>query len=164
MTEGVSHYWAPAMMIFARAVLLTTTLAICVAGSGTDGAASVVPQFRWAQRKGSVTLAVEVPRAEPDVQFDPSGLVTFSARSARDGNLYALSLDLFRPINATRCSYVVRPTEVRISVEKATSGRHWPRLLKTTRRLWNMKRDWQLFQEERREGVRWNDDADRPWE
>ena len=100
----------------------------------------------------------------PSVTFSPDGVVTFAASSSKTGFSYALELDLFRPINATSCSFTVKPTEVRLQVLKARSGRHWPRLLKGREKLWNMKRDWDLFVEERREDVKWNDEADRPWE
>ena len=146
--------------------LLACLLLACLATAVGQQEAVLVPEFRWSQRKGALAIAIEIPRVSgtPSVTFSPDGTVTFAASSTKTGRSYALELDLFRPINSSNCTFTVKPTEVRLHVQKARWGRHWPRLLKGRGKLWNMKKDWDMFVEERREGVKWNDEADRPWE
>lgn len=64
--------------------------------------------------------------------------------------------------NLTHCQ--VNTRNVRCVIIKSLSESYWPHLLKDGRKPKNMKIDWSQWLDEDKDGVRWNDDVDRPWE
>ncbi len=106
---------------------------------------------------------------------------------------YAFSLQLLKPINVSKSTCSVRARDVSCVLEKAVEERHWPRsraarkpcraprltplttcraprLTPLTRLLLSetkpalLSTDWSSWIDEEKDGVRWNDLADRPWE
>ena len=95
---------------------------------------------------------------------------------------YAFSLQLLKPINVSKSTCFVRARDVSCVLEKAVEERHWPRsraarkpchalhLTPLTRLLLSetkpalLSTDWSSWIDEEKDGVRWNDLADRPWE
>lgn len=64
--------------------------------------------------------------------------------------------------NLTHCQ--VNTRNVRCVLIKSVAEPYWPYLLKGGKKPKNMKIDWSQWLDEDKDGVRWNDDVDRPWE
>ena len=64
--------------------------------------------------------------------------------------------------NLTHCQ--VNTRNVRCVLIKEKSEGYWPHLLTGGDKPKNMKIDWSQWLDEDKDGVRWNDDVDRPWE
>jgi hypothetical protein len=64
--------------------------------------------------------------------------------------------------NLTHCQ--VNTRNIRCVLIKAATAPYWPHLLRGARKPKHMKVDWSQWLDEDKDGVRWNDDVDRPWE
>ena len=84
--------------------------------------------------------------------------------TSRAGVDFTLSLKLHSAVNHTVDWWRVMPREVLITLDKAHAGTYWPHLLQGGAKLPGMGVDWSRWVDERRDGVRWNEQADRPWE
>ena len=85
--------------------------------------------------------------------------------TSRQGVEYALLLRrLHGAVNRTADWWRVLPRAVLVTLEKAQPGPYWPTLLNGGAKLPGMGVDWSRWVDERRDGVRWNEQADRPWE
>ena len=82
----------------------------------------------------------------------------------RAGVAHALELQLAAPINVTTGWWRVLPREVLLTVEKRQAGPYWRHLLRDGRKPRTMRIDWARWMDEARDGVRWNELADRRWE
>jgi len=148
------------------------------------------PEFRWAQRTGTPlqpsrrerwvwhtntattlraragSLTISIPLLGATVEaatLEPEGALGLALRD-RDGADYGLQLQLLAPVNVTSGWWRVLPREVLLAVQKRESGPYWRHLLRDGRRPPNMRIDWARWVDEARDGVRWNELADRRWE
>ena len=129
----------------------------------SDATPARTPPFRWAQRASIVTIAVDVPAATVlDAWLQPATISLDLA--ARRGERYRLRLRLHDAVNVTEGWW--RPVRggLLLTVQKATAGPYWPHLLRGGARPAQMGVDWSRWVDERRDGVRWNELADRQWE
>ena len=153
---------------------------------GADRRAGSVkePSFRWAQRAGALSLArTLLPAAQPSLAcpgtlsisipalsatvnealLEPAGALSMALRD-REGATYRLQLQLHAPVNVTSDWWRVLPREVVLTVQKRQSGPYWRHLLRDGRRPPTMSIDWSRWVDEARDGVRWNELADRRWD
>ena len=64
--------------------------------------------------------------------------------------------------NLTHCQ--VNKRNVQCVLMKAKKEKYWPHLLWDGKKPKNMKIDWSQWLDEDKDGIRWNDGVDRPWE
>ena len=126
------------------------------------------PAFRWAQRRDSLTVAIDVVGAAvEDAELRPRE----AAMRLRDraGTAYALRLPLYAAVNVTAGWWRAFPRSVLLTLQKAAAGPYWPDWYDAAdppplavRRKAGV--DWERWLDEKRDGVRWNELADRQWE
>ena len=95
--------------------------------------------------------------------LEPEGRLIMALRD-RTGAAYALDLRLAALVNITSDWWRVLPREVLLTVQKRSAGPYWRHLLRDGLRLPTMRVDWARWVDEARDGVRWNELADRRWE
>jgi hypothetical protein len=85
--------------------------------------------------------------------------------SSKTGVKYILHISrLHGIVNQTADWWIHAPRAVLIRLQKAQAGPYWPSLLEGGARLPQMGVDWSRWVDERTDGVKWNERADRPWE
>ncbi|EKX53470.1 hypothetical protein GUITHDRAFT_101171 [Guillardia theta CCMP2712] len=150
-----------------------------------DPSMSTEAEFRWAQRKDRILITIDLQGVtdesfyvHEDGTFKFEGMGSYRQlmwwslqglapapkkevmQNLREreslGNLYA------EVYNVTHCE--VNARDVSCTLMKAKREAYWPHLLKGGKKPKNMHVDWSKWLDEDKDGVRWNDDVDRPWE
>ncbi|XP_078483597.1 very-long-chain (3R)-3-hydroxyacyl-CoA dehydratase 3-like [Ciona intestinalis] len=89
------------------------------------------PNVLWAQRKETISLKVEIGKADaPNIKLGETSL-DFEAQGtgATGEKYYKFHLDFFLPIDPEGCVYKNSPHSVEIQITKAGVGKWWPRLV-----------------------------------
>lgn len=137
----------------------------------SDILSCVEPPTRWAQRKSLILLTIDLQDvADEKISISDEGGFGFHATGSlhdyRDQRQeYSFALELFKPLNASDSKCKVTPRDVSCTLIKRSRGRYWPRLLKKkgTQQSW-LTVDWSKWLDEEKDGVKWNDLADRRWQ
>ena len=98
-----------------------------------------------------------------DATLEPEGRLRMALYD-HTGTTYALDLQLAALVNVTSDWWRVLPREVLLTVQKRSAGPYWRHLLRDGRRPPTMSIDWSRWVDEARDGVRWNELADRRWD
>ena len=98
-----------------------------------------------------------------DATLEPEGRLRMALYD-HTGTTYALDLQLAALVNVTSDWWRVLPREVLLTVQKRSAGPYWRHLLRDGRRPPSMRIDWARWLDEARDGVRWNELADRRWD
>ncbi|XP_055350526.1 co-chaperone protein daf-41-like [Paramacrobiotus metropolitanus] len=111
--------------------------------------APAVPQVLWAQRKDIVLLSIMISDVkDQDVKMTPEK-VHFSGTAGPDQKPYALDVELYAEIDPEKSQYVVRDRLIDFKLQKKdTSGKFWPRLLKSTGKAGWLKTDFSRWKDE----------------
>lgn len=97
---------------------------------------TLIPRILWAQRKASVFLTFEVYEIKDEKIELKDNLVTFSGTRGTDGIKFAVSLELFAPIDSELSKVTVGHRDVSLVLAKADAeAPFWPRLLKSTQKM-----------------------------
>lgn len=98
-----------------------------------------------------------------DATLEPEGRLRMALYD-HTGTTYALDLQLAALVNVTSDWWRVLPREVLLTVQKRSAGPYWRHLLRDGQRPPKMRIDWARWLDEARDGVRWNELADRRWD
>lgn len=98
-----------------------------------------------------------------DATLEPEGRLRMALYDHM-GTTYALDLQLAALVNVTSDWWRVLPREVLLTVQKRGAGPYWRHLLRDGQRPPKMRIDWARWLDEARDGVRWNELADRRWD
>ena len=109
--------------------------------------APVLPPVLWAQRKDVILVTVQVQDAtEVAIKVLPSS-VEISCKS--DGKEYATTLPLLGEVVAEESSYVARPRQIEMKLQKKEQGPYWDGLTSSKQR--HVKIDWPRWVDEEEE-------------
>lgn len=108
------------------------------------------PPVKWAQRKDSIFLTIDIPDAKDATITLTANNLVFKGTS--EGQEFALDMEFFKPVDPEHegSKYTVRPRDVHFHIMKAEAeDEHWPRLLKDKRAAKRfVKTDWSRYVDE----------------
>merc|ERR1712224_479514 len=106
------------------------------------------PNFAWAQRKDRVFDTIEVPNCDKKASTVNIEGQSLKFKGKTDAQEYELDIELYGELNTEESKYTIGDRNVQILLMRKEEGEHWPRLLKESKKMQNMKVDWSKWVEE----------------
>jgi len=119
--------------------------------------ANPIPEFMWCQRCDRVYMTIKVAdclNAKVDITDDCVLEFSGSGHGMCGQRDYLLNVELAEAVVPSECVWFVSGPNVRVRLQKAKTGPHWPGLLKAKRKMVQLKVDWSSWLDEDEENER----------